>query len=327
MDNNNNLSSVVEEILPAVVQIITPKSQGTGFFLSDSGLIITNKHVVSEYIYVKIKTYDDKEYDGQVFLGNPSLDYAFIFTNAPVKKTLKFVDSSSVKIAEKVVAIGHPFGYSFTVTDGIISTIARQSVVPGLNSIGFLQLDLDINPGNSGGPLIRPNGNVIGMITLAIIKAKSIAFAIPSNYLLETYQNIENLQKTDLLSDIYCFKCGHLNKKGKIYCDKCGTKISKPKRPSGFGDVLKPPVFAESGKNIEGPTLACKICSAINSVDKKYCGRCGAVLPETKTFGKTIKKTTIPANLEGEIKCATCGQTNKNQRYCSKCGSLLKKNK
>ncbi len=327
MTRKNNLSTIVEGILPAIVQIITPKSQGTGFFLSDSGLIITNKHVVNKYIYVKIRTYDDKEYDGQVFMGNPSLDYAFIFTNAPVKTTLKFVDSSSVKIAEKVIAIGHPFGYSFTVTDGIISTIARQSVVPGLNSIGFLQLDLDINPGNSGGPLIRTNGDVIGMITLAVIKAKSIAFAIPSNYLLESYQNIENLQKNDLLSDIYCFKCGYLNKEEKKYCDKCGTKISKPKRPSGFGDVLKPPVFAEPGKIIEGPTVTCKICSVINSTDKKYCGRCGAVLPEIKTFGKILNKITNPAYSEEEIKCTTCGQTNINQRYCSKCGVLLKKNK
>jgi len=327
MDNNNDLSSVVEEILPAIVQIVTSKSQGTGFFLSNSGLIITNKHVVSENTYVKIRTFDENEYDGQVFWGKHSLDYAYIFTNAPVEKTLKFVDSSSVKIAEKVIAIGHPFGYSFTVTDGIVSTIARQSVVPGLNSIGFLQLDLDINPGNSGGPLIRPNGDVIGMITMAVIEAKSIAFAIPSKYLLESYQNVNNLKKKDLLSDIYCFKCGYLNKEEKGYCDKCGTKISKPKRPSGFGDVLKPPVFAEPGKKIEGPTLTCKICSAINSTDKKYCGRCGAILPETKIFGKKSKNTTITAESEGEIKCSTCGQMNIDQKYCIKCGKTLKKNK
>ncbi len=169
MTEGLSLPDVVEEIMKAVVQIKTPGGQGTGFFIRDDGLVITNKHVVGNDVFVKVRTKEGLEYDGQVCKGDSTTDYAFLFTNAPCKKILSFADSESVRVAETVVAIGHPYGYDFTVSEGIVSAIERHEVVPGLNSVGFLQLDAGINPGNSGGPLIRKSGEVLGMITMTLL--------------------------------------------------------------------------------------------------------------------------------------------------------------
>ena len=319
-----DLSSLIESIIPSVVQIVTPQSQGTGFWIREDGIIITNKHVVGRNTFVKLKTSEQTEYDAQVFAGNVPQDYAFLVTNAPCKKILKFVNSDEVKIAEPVIAIGHPYGYSFTVNDGIISSIARENVVPGLKSVGFLQLDLEINPGNSGGPLIRPNGEVIGMITMAVLKAQSIAFAIPSNYLIQAYQPFVDKTIQDLLTGIYCVLCGNLNSADQEYCQKCGTKISKPKIPAGFGDVLKPPVFAADQDSIQGPTISCRVCGSINSAAESYCLKCGAKLPEAQVkISSETKILSSPAKSKKEIECPICHTLNHDCLYCLKCGKKL----
>ena len=326
MTENINLPDVVEDIMKAVVQIVTPSGQGTGFFIREDGLVITNKHVVAKDVFVKVKTKDGKEYDGQVCKGDTSTDYAFLFTNAPCKKVLNFADSDNVRVAESVVAIGHPFGYDYTVSEGIVSAIERHDVVPGLKSVGFLQLDAGINPGNSGGPLLRKSGEVLGMITMTLMNAKGVSFAIPSKIIKEAISEIEPISKEEALSMIYCNVCGFSNENDSKYCKKCGAAVSIPVRPPGVGDVSKPPVVAEEGVDIEGPTISCPTCSAINATDVSYCKKCGTSMPKSSGSGKKAvdaKAASETTDSIQEVECSACGEKGAKGSYCGKCGALL----
>lgn len=170
-----------------------PKSgMGSGFLISEDGLIMTNNHVIEGSDEIKVTMPNgegyDKEYDAVLVGTDPKTDIALIRIKMEEgkKKTFTFLklgDSDSLEVGEWVVAIGNPFGLSHTVTVGVVSAKGR--------SIGsgpydeYIQTDASINPGNSGGPLLNIKGEVIGMNT-AIISGNSggnvgIGFAIPIN--------------------------------------------------------------------------------------------------------------------------------------------------
>ena len=322
-NKNIDLPDLVERIMQAVVQIKTASGQGTGFFIRDDGLVITNKHVVGKDVFVKVSTRDHIEYDGQVCMGDPSTDYAFLFTNAPAKKVLSLSDSDSARVAETVVAIGHPYGYDFTVSEGIISAIERHEVVPGLNSVGFLQLDAGINPGNSGGPLVRKNGDVIGVITLTLIDAKGVSFAIPSNIIKKALDGFKNLSKEEALQGEYCTVCGFLNEVGEKYCTKCGATWIAPVRPPGFNDVRQSPLMAD-GNVLSEDAVACSTCGAYNTPTEKYCNKCGAALiHKAQSAVQSNVSSSQTASINEEVACTSCGTVGLKNAYCSKCGTKL----
>lgn len=170
-----------------------PKTgMGSGFLISEDGLIMTNNHVIEGSDEIKVTMEKDKgyekEYDAKLIGTDPKTDIALIQIKMDEGKKEKFTflkmgDSDSLEVGEWVVAIGNPFGLNHTVTVGVVSAKGR--------SIGsgpydeYIQTDASINPGNSGGPLLNINGEVIGMNT-AIISGNSggnvgIGFAIPIN--------------------------------------------------------------------------------------------------------------------------------------------------
>ena len=322
MSDGKSLPDVVEEIMKSVVQILTPAGQGAGFFVRDDGMIITNKHVVGTSTFVKLKTVDGREYDGQVFRGDTARDHAFLYTNAPMGKVLALGDSDSVRIAETVVAIGHPYGYSFTVSEGIVSAIERHEVIPGLNAVGFLQLDAGINPGNSGGPLIRKTGEVIGMITMTLLHAKGVSFAIPAKILNDSLKIMTPLTREDALARRYCGICGMLNGRESRYCEKCGAALKKAERPAGYYDVQGPPIPPGEPGNGKGAPALCPVCGSSNKSSEKYCLQCGAALaagpggPEIRAAAAGISP--LP------VTCAVCGTAGTAGTYCAKCGAQLK---
>ncbi|CAI5783553.1 serine protease HTRA3 [Podarcis lilfordi] len=195
----NFIADVVEKIAPAVVHIElflrhplfgrnVPLSSGSGFIVSDAGLIVTNAHVVSSSSTVtgrqrlKIQLQNGDTYDATIKDIDKKSDIATIKINP--RKKLPFLAmglSGDLRPGEFVVAIGSPFALQNTVTTGIVSTAQRDGKELGLkdSDMDYVQTDAIINYGNSGGPLVNLDGEVIGINTLKV--AAGISFAIPSD--------------------------------------------------------------------------------------------------------------------------------------------------
>lgn len=165
------------------------KNIGSGFIISEDGLIITNKHVVADpNASYQILTYDKKKYNVEKIYRDPLNDLAILKINASGFKPLELGDSKNLKLGQLVIAIGTPLGeFTNTVTTGIISGLGR-GITAGSPFEGFverldnvIQTDAAINPGNSGGPLLNSKGQVIGVNTAIAQEGQNIGFAIPVN--------------------------------------------------------------------------------------------------------------------------------------------------
>ena len=157
-------------------------SLGSGVIVSAEGHIITNNHVVDQVDEIEIQMHDGTVKKARLVGGDALVDLAVLKVDDPGVQPLKFGDSDGVQAGDFVLAIGNPFGFEETVTDGIISSKGRPNRVDGFGD--FLQTNAAINPGNSGGPLINLQGEVIGINTAIISRSggsQGIGFAIPSN--------------------------------------------------------------------------------------------------------------------------------------------------
>ncbi len=181
-----------EDFAPFFAPYVQPPRQGTGsgFVIDKKGYILTNYHVVEGADEITVKFHEDpREYPAVLVGSAPPLDLALLRVDVPDVRMLRPIplgDSDKLKVGQKAIAIGNPFGLEFTVTEGIVSAIrtnpgAESSLIPRL-----IQTDAAINPGNSGGPLLNSRGEVIG-INAAIINPAGvpqfagIGFAIPIN--------------------------------------------------------------------------------------------------------------------------------------------------
>lgn len=172
---------------------------GTGFVVSEKGLILTNRHVVSDKdARYSIITKDGERHEVEILGVDPVNDLAVIKTKDDVKlPALELGDSDHIQIGQTVLAIGNSLGeFSNTVTKGVISGIDRRVVASdGLGGAETLeaaiQTDAAINPGNSGGPLLNVMGQVIGMNTAVSREGQLIGFAIPINDAVRFIDNIE----------------------------------------------------------------------------------------------------------------------------------------
>lgn len=177
---------------------------GSGFIISEDGLVITNKHVVADTTaQYQVLTYDNKKYDVEKIYRDPLNDLAILKINAKNLKPLKLGDSSNLKLGQLVVAIGTPLGeFTNTVTQGIISGLGRgitagspfEGYVEKLDNV--IQTDAAINPGNSGGPLLNSKGEVIGVNTAIASEGQNIGFAIPVNVVKNLIDNFKKRGNT-----------------------------------------------------------------------------------------------------------------------------------
>ena len=213
------VTSTAAVALPSVVTISVDSSSaagtGSGVFLTDSGYILTNTHVVTldgatSKAVVQVKTTDGHIYDAAIIGTDPANDLAVIKISAPIKFTpMKFADSSKINVGDAVVALGAPLGLESSVTSGVVSALDRTiqvaSAAPNQGgtlqfwngtgaapvSMKVIQTDASINPGNSGGALVNQHGELVG-INVAIATATAsnsggqsgsigVGFAIPSN--------------------------------------------------------------------------------------------------------------------------------------------------
>jgi serine protease Do len=162
---------------------------GSGFIVSSDGLILTNKHVVSDTAAsYTVFTNDGKKYDAKVLARDPAQDLAVVKINATGLPTVSLGDSSNLELGQTAIAIGNALAeFRNTVSVGAVSGLARNITASnpgggGSESLqGLIQTDAAINPGNSGGPLLNLAGDVIGIDTAVAQGAQNIGFAIPIN--------------------------------------------------------------------------------------------------------------------------------------------------
>lgn len=210
LEEESVVIDVVEKVSPSVVSIAIENvgtfdpfgleqsepggssGIGTGFVVSADGLILTNKHVVSEdnrkYVaIIRSNEGNEQRFDITQIHRDPFNDLALVRVKADDLKPVELGDSDSLKVGQKVIAIGNALGrFENTVTTGVVSGLGR-GVTPFDPSTGLterledlVQTDAAINPGNSGGPLVNSGGQVIGMNT-AVASAENIGFAIKIN--------------------------------------------------------------------------------------------------------------------------------------------------
>ena len=220
------MKEIIELYRSVVIQIATPYSKGTGFYIKEYDLIVTNEHVVRGNKEVVIDSNLFERQLSTVLFVDAMHDLAFL--SIPKTKTM---DIPSIELGEAIrvqegdaaIAIGHPFGLKYTSTQGIISNTHHQQ-----NDINYLQHDAALNPGNSGGPLLNMVGQVIGINTFMIRNGENIGFSLPINYVKET---IFSYQKGQGKSGARCLACSNIvfdtGKKQK-YCPHCGAKLTLP---------------------------------------------------------------------------------------------------
>lgn len=200
------IAQLAESISPSVVNVIVSyasanrlggffesdpfkspsAAQGSGFIIHPDGFALTNHHVIEGAESIKVRLWDDREFEAEVIGIDPQTDVALMKIHKGEKDALQAVplgDSDGVRVGETVLAIGNPLGLSHTVTSGIVSALERRDLAPEGRQIyaEFIQTDASINPGNSGGPLISIYGEVIGINTAINRQGQGIGFAIPIN--------------------------------------------------------------------------------------------------------------------------------------------------
>ncbi|PIZ00433.1 hypothetical protein COY62_02515 [bacterium (Candidatus Howlettbacteria) CG_4_10_14_0_8_um_filter_40_9] len=216
VEENSAIIDAVNKTGPAVVSITSEqstlgffgqtsnsKSSGTGFIISSDGLIVTNKHVVSDYeATYSVFTSDGDEHRATVKAKDPLNDIAFLTIDGKNLPTAELGDSDQLKVGQTAIAIGNALGqYQNTVTSGVISAIGRAVPVGDASGASsetlenVIQTDAAINPGNSGGPLINLDGQVIGINTAIDSSGQSIGFAIPINAVKTAIDSVKKTGK------------------------------------------------------------------------------------------------------------------------------------
>ena len=183
---SDDFSNVIDDTIEGVVSIITDVSGGSGFIITNEGYVVTNYHVINGAKRISVVPYEDSAKTIELIGYDIEMDIALLKIKGDYIP-LSFGNSDNVEIGEKVIAMGNPFGLSFSVTEGIISSLHRI----GSNGLKvYTQTDVPLNPGNSGGPLINKQGEVIGINNFKIGEAESLGFALESNQAVETINEI-----------------------------------------------------------------------------------------------------------------------------------------
>ncbi len=252
-----------------------PVAQGSGFFISDDGYVVTNNHVVSDGDAYTVVMDDGTEYDAKLIGTDPRTDLAVLKVDQPKQKFtyVALGDDSKIRIGDWVVAVGNPFGLGGTVTSGIVSARGRDIGAGPYDD--FIQIDAAVNKGNSGGPTFNLSGQVIGINTAIFSPSGGsvgIAFAIPASTARQVVDQLIKkgsvergwigVQIQPVTKDIAA-SLGLAEEKGAIVAspqkdgpaDKAGIKA---------GDVIT----AVNGEKVEDPRDLARKVAAINPGEK-----------------------------------------------------------
>jgi serine protease Do len=196
-----DVPTIVDNVKAVVVSIQSPAeeggtSHGSGFLIDDTGLIVTNFHVIREALKtagpITVLMTDGETYRASVKGHDEAVDLALLEVKPKDKKlsAAKLGDSDKLRVGEWAIVIGSPFGLDNSVTLGIISAKGRSGLDGDYDD--YLQTDARINFGNSGGPLFNSHGEVIGINTLILSKGQGLGFAIPVNLLKDILPDLRD---------------------------------------------------------------------------------------------------------------------------------------
>lgn len=228
------MKEIIDLYKNILIQIATPYSTGaTGFYIKDYDLIVTNEHVVRGNRNVVINgALIDKQLSAVIYT---DYKYDLAFLAPPLDVDLPPISLASKDLAHAgmtVMAIGHPFGLSFTTTQGTISNTLFER-----NGIPYIQHDAALNPGNSGGPLVEPSGKIIGVNTFNIVSGDNIGFALPIEYLQQT---LDEYHKHNGQYGARCASCSNMVFESTIdqkYCPYCGSEVELPSKIEGYEPI------------------------------------------------------------------------------------------
>lgn len=167
------------------------RGQGSGFIVSPEGIVLTNAHVVRDARHVTVRLADRREFEAKVLGSDPATDIAVLKIDARNLPTVQLGDPKQLQVGDWVLAIGAPFGFEQTATQGIVSAKGRS--LPGDSFVPFIQTDAAVNPGNSGGPLFDGAGRVVGINAQIYSQSggfQGLAFAIPIDVALHVRDQI-----------------------------------------------------------------------------------------------------------------------------------------
>jgi serine protease Do len=244
---------IIDSFQHVIIQIATPHGTGTGFYVKDENLIITNDHVVKGSSEAVISGRSFPKQTAPVFFNDPKYDLAFIRVPEGVElPDIHLAHNHPVKDGDAVIAIGHPYGLNYTATEGIVSKAKRLQ-----RGINYIQIDAAINPGNSGGPLVNMDAEVVGVNTFIIAGGDNLGFALPVEYLAEDLTGYKEYFGKYVLK---CPSCGYYVTAENIdgeYCPNCGTKLEFPSlkkegeyKPTGAAAVIET-ILEQLGKNVK----------------------------------------------------------------------------
>lgn len=166
-------------------------SLGSGFIISDDGYVITNSHVVADADEIVVRLNDRREFIAAIIGTDNRSDIALLKIDGNDLPVVRLGSSTELEVGEWVLAIGSPFGFDYSVTQGIISAIGRS--LPNENYVPFIQTDVAINPGNSGGPLFNLDGEVIGVNSQIYSRTggfMGLSFAVPIDVVINVYSQL-----------------------------------------------------------------------------------------------------------------------------------------
>ncbi|MFN8282544.1 MAG: trypsin-like peptidase domain-containing protein [Chitinophagales bacterium] len=210
-----------EHLKQAVHKINTSGGSGTGFYLKQQNIFVTNYHVIEGNKKVSIENQTKDRFLGQVVHVNPENDIAFLRSAAYTPPAdIPFNNVTEVHSRDKVFVLGFPFGMPYTITEGIVSN--ENQLMDGKN---YIQTDAAVNPGNSGGPVVNDAGELIGITTAKFTEADNVGFAIPAKVVQEELEAFA--QNTTNVFSLKCNSCKSLIYEKTDYCPNCGANIDE----------------------------------------------------------------------------------------------------
>ncbi|WP_026223819.1 DegQ family serine endoprotease [Methylosarcina fibrata] len=172
------------------------QSLGSGFIISQDGYVLTNHHVVKDADEIVVKLSDRRELLAKVIGSDARTDVALLKVDANDLPVVTIGSADKLEVGEPVFAIGSPFGFEQSVTDGIVSAKGRS--LPGGNYVPFIQTNVAINPGNSGGPLFNKDGEVVGINSQIYSRTggfMGLSFAIPMDVVMNVVSQLKSTGK------------------------------------------------------------------------------------------------------------------------------------
>ena len=313
-------SDIVKKTADSVVEIATEgvvtgnfaqqyvtQGAGSGVIISADGYIITNHHVIDNAKTIKVTLRDGQtSYDATLIGSDEDNDIALLKIDAEGLTPATFGDSASLAVGDYVVAIGNPLGtLGGTVTDGIISALAREVTIEGKN-MTLLQTNAQISPGNSGGGLFNANGELVGIVNAkdSATEVEGIAFAIPINNVIDIVKDLQNygyvtgkidlgMEFVDINSDDTAFYYG-VNQLG---CYVLSVTQGSAAEKAGFkrGDLIT----AVNGTQVESSTDISKALQSSKVGDKV-----------TLTVSRSGSTTDLQLELEEYVPSAKLNEDN-----------------